>query len=374
MLVGADFSELECQKIKIKNNDKALENQYAELLKAADEILPLPADSVVQGDLPPTGDIHDFYMLGRYSWPNPETPDGMPYKRVDCKVNPDSVGPRYDLARMYEMIRRVNLLTRAGFYSQDEKYSAKAAEFLRVWFIDSKTKMNPNFNCASSLPGVVDGMPAGIIYGDRFPELIDHIKLLALSKSWKSADDTVMKQWFKDYVKWLLESEFGKKEGQSKNNHGTWYAVQIASASIYTGEIEYAKSMLKRGQMLIDSQTAKNGSFPIEVKREWGFSYSIYNLRALVALALCAQKLDEDLWNFKTTDGRGLSLAFEYLSPYLSYEKKWEGGSERPDEDSYKLALPMMIKAAKKYDAPEIKKAVLKLQQNYPNELMLSWF
>src|ERR1051325_3257264 len=38
--------------------------------------------------LPPSGDEHDYMSLGRYFWPDPTKPDGLPYIRKDGFVNP----------------------------------------------------------------------------------------------------------------------------------------------------------------------------------------------------------------------------------------------------------------------------------------------
>ena len=38
----------------------------------------------------PSGDKHDFYSLGTYWWPNPNTTTGLPYIRRDGIVNPET--------------------------------------------------------------------------------------------------------------------------------------------------------------------------------------------------------------------------------------------------------------------------------------------
>ena len=47
---------------------------------------------------------------------------------------------RNPLGRMYAAI---NTLSLAFFYSDDEKYAAKAVHIIRSWFLDDATRMNP---------------------------------------------------------------------------------------------------------------------------------------------------------------------------------------------------------------------------------------
>lgn len=37
-----------------------------------------------------TGGPHDYYSNGDYWWPNPDTPDGLPYIQRDGQTNPDN--------------------------------------------------------------------------------------------------------------------------------------------------------------------------------------------------------------------------------------------------------------------------------------------
>jgi hypothetical protein len=372
-LVGYDFEGLRQTRKKIRKGVDDELKAYHDLIKEADGYLPLDAEKVTDGDLPPTGDKHDFYAIGKYSWPNPETPDGMPWIRVDCNINPEANGPRFDLDRYNRTVDRIKRLSLAWFYSQDEKYAAKAAQLLRVWFIDEETRMNPNYECASALPGVYNGMAIGIIFGVTLVEMADHVKLLTLSESWSEEDNNALKKWFSGYVDWLLTSEFGIKEKKAHNNHGTWYSAQIAAYSLYTGEMEHVRNMVEFGKQQIDEQIVPDGSMPHELKRDWAYSYSVYGLRAFTALALCGDHVGVDLWHYQTDDGRGLHQAYDFLVPYLSGKKEWIWGIVREDEKTDLAALPMMKWAAKKYPSPEYGRVVEYLHSRYKRNLRYDW-
>jgi len=297
----------------------------------------------------------------------------MPYIRVDCNINPEANGFRYDLARYNNTVERVKTLSLAWFYSHDEKYAKKASELLRVWFIDDATKMNPHFEFASALPGVYNGMAIGVIFGVTLVEMVDCVKLLTLSESWTDTDNNALKDWFSVYVKWLLESEFGLIEKAAKNNHGTWYSAQIAVYSLYTGNMENVRDMIEFAKRQIDEQISTDGSLPNELHRDWAFSYSVFGLRAFTVLALCANHTGEDLWNYKTEDGRSLQTAYTFLVPYLLEKKQWQWGIAREGEQTNYMALPMMHHASKKYNSQEINQVVEYLTSKFSLNLRRSW-
>lgn len=372
-VVGFDFEAMLKTKASIAKGDADAKAAYGKLLQEADECLALPLEKVTDGDVPPSGNKQDFFTIGKYSWPNPDTPDGMPWIRRDCDINPESFGPHYDLGRYNNTVDRVKLLSLAWFYSGEERYAAKAAQLLRVWFIDKDTRMNPHFQYASAQPGVVDGMPIGIIFGVTLIEMVDNVKLLTLSKSWTGQDDNALKAWFAGYVNWLRTSEYGIKESKGANNHGTWYAAQVAAYSLYTGNMEPVKEMAELGKKQIAQQVSADGSLPGELRRDWAFSYSVYGLRAFTTLALCADKAGEDLWNYKTPEGTSLRRAYDFLVPFLTEQKKWEWGVVRENEQTARISAPMMRWAARKYNSAEIGKAVEHLDSIYKKSLKTDW-
>ncbi|MDR1674921.1 MAG: alginate lyase family protein [Tannerella sp.] len=357
-LVTLDYEDLVAKRKLVRSGKSGYQTTYEKFISEAQKYLAAVPEKVTDGVLPPSGDSHDFVAIGKYSWPNPDTPDSLPWIRIDCKINPDAYGEKYDLERYDRTMANIKTLSLAWFYTGDERYAAKAAEMLRVWFINGDTRMNPHFEYASYLPGVYDGMAIGIIFGSTLVELIDHIRLLSLSDSWTEADDQGMKKWFSGYTKWLLESDFGKKEGRAKNNHGTWYAAQVAAAALYTGELQYAQNMAELARKQIEEQIDPDGGLPAELKRDWAYHYSIYGMQGFTAIALCAEQVGVDLWNYKTSDGRGLQLAFRFLQPYLADEKPWTAGEIREGSKPNVSALSIMRRAAKKYPSESFGKTV----------------
>jgi hypothetical protein len=365
-LICFSFKDINSIKEEIKSGKDDLKPAFNKLIHEADLILKVTPATVIDGDNPPSGNKHDFFAIGKLAFPNPNTPDGLPYIRRDGVLNPEADGDKYDLKRYNTTVSSVKTLTLAWYYSGNRKYADKAAELLRVWFINSETRMNPHFDYASALPGVYNGMPIGIIFGVTLIEMVDYVKLLTLSDSWTNADNEALKKWFSDLTTWLLESKFGKEEGLAKNNHGSWYASQVAAYSIYTGNIETARSMVNLGRKQIDEQIARDGSLPKELVRQRSYHYSIYGMQAFTTLALCAQNIREDLWHYKTSDGRGLELAFGFLIPYFLDEKPWAWTNIENDSPVNINALSIIRWASRTYQSSDISKAAKYLNSRSP--------
>ena len=329
---------------------------YKNLLAVADKILAKTPAKVTDGDMPPTGDRHDFYTIGKFSWPNPNTPDGMPYIRGDGKYNQEAFGDRYDLTRFQQTVNDINMLTLAWFYSQNEKYAAKASELLKIWFVDPATRMNPNMNCASALPGVYNGMAAGIIFTVFLIEMTDHVQMLRLSQSWDKASDEALKTWFNAYKDWLRTSTFGIEEKAAKNNHGTWYAAQVLAYSLLTGKQDSTATAFEQAKQKVQIQITPGGELPLEMKRVEGFHYFIYGLKAFNVLANGFEQYGYNLWSYKTPDGKSIELPYRFILPYVTGEKSWTtGGVQKvhPGE-----LIRMIKQADARYQLADSKKAI----------------
>ena len=367
-LIYFDYTDLVDLKKSVKAGDKELLPAYEKLISHAKQLLSVTPEKVTDGDVPPSGDIHDFFAIGKLAFPNPKTADGMPYVRRDGVTNPEADGARYDLSRYNQTLSRINDLSLAWFFSGDERYAKKAAELIRVWFIAPETRMNPNLNNASALPGVYAGMPIGIIFSVALIKTVDHVKLLESSKSWGASDDQSLKKWFRDYTTWLLESDLGVKEAKGTNNHGSWYAAQVAAFSLYSGDPDRARPMMALVKKQIDQQITPVGSMPRELSRQRSLHYSVYGLQAFTMVARCGDYLGENIWTYKTADGRGLELAFHFLSPYLLKEKEWTWTDIEKGNPPASGALEVFSWASKKYDVSEFKKTSKSLYEITKND------
>src|SRR5438046_6121980 len=126
----------------------------AAAMHAADQAMKEGPCSVMQKDMPPpTGDKHDYMSLAPYFWPDPKSPNGLPYIRRDGERNPE-ISKITDHHSLDDLENSVETLALAYYFKGDEAYAAKAVQLLRAFFLESATRMNPNLEYAQFIPGV----------------------------------------------------------------------------------------------------------------------------------------------------------------------------------------------------------------------------
>lgn len=341
MVFVLDPKALASGKASIKAGDEIALASYKVLIKDADAALQFGPVSVMdKKHMPPSGDKHDYMSLAPYHWPDPSKADGMPYIRKDGQTNPE-VREYKDKEYMPKLCEYVYTLALAWYFSDNQVYAGHAAKLVRVWFIDSATRMNPNLNYAQAIKGVNTGRGAGMIDSRHFVKLIDALGLLQGSKYWKESDQQAMQKWFSDFLQWAQTSKNGKDEMNAGNNHGAWYDAQRLSMALYTGNNELAKKVVASAQQRLDSQMDDSGSFPREMERTISLHYTSFVMEAFFNIALMANDAGMDFWNYTSPSGKSLKKAFDALRPYLVKEKEWEGQQIKPYdyEEGYFLLL-----------------------------------
>src|SRR6478609_11143396 len=152
-----DANRIAQQKVKWKQGDTATTSLVNYLLKEADKMLAMKPGSVMDKSFaPPSGNKHDYMSLAPYFWPDLTKPDSLPYIRKDGQRNP-MIDKITDKKNLVDIGRVSHMLALAYAFTSDEKYAQKAAAFLKTWFIDPATKMNPNLTYAQAVLGVNDG-------------------------------------------------------------------------------------------------------------------------------------------------------------------------------------------------------------------------
>ncbi len=331
-----------------------------QLLQLADAALVRAPTSVIDKPAPaPSGDRHDFFAIGAYSWPNPETADGLPYVRRDGVHNPEAyTSERYDKGRFQTFVNDVCLLSTAFFYSGNQAYAAKAKEILRRWFGNPSTRMNPSFRYAAAHPGISDGKHSGIIEGVILIEMLDHLVLLERQRVLDQDEIRIIQNWFRELSDWLVTSEFGRREFLTSNNHGSYYLAQVMTFSSYAQLHERAHASVRFAKRQIHHQFSADGSLPAELARSNSFFYSIYGLRAFVILARASEQYGVDLWSYRRPKETAavMAQAFRFMLPYLSGHREWSG--KRLDSGHTPHALQMCRIAGRAYRAKSFDDAV----------------
>src|SRR5262249_44651252 len=211
------------------------------------------------------GGKHDYFSEGDYWWPDPQNPQG-PYIRRDGRSNPENfTGHRHALMRLSI---QVPALVAAWLLTRDKRYAAHALKHLRAWFLDASTLMNPNLQYAQAVKGRDRGRSIGIIDTIHLVEVARALSVLEGSKTIANSDGDSVKGWFTQYLAWLTTSAHGQEERDARNNHGTCWVMQAAEFACLTGNhevSEYCRDRFKA--VLVPSQIAADGSFPLELQR-----------------------------------------------------------------------------------------------------------
>lgn len=267
-------------------------------------------------------DLHEYYSEAPYYWPNPDNPTG-PYLRKDGQANPARiVANQTALSAMSEAVFSLGV---ASFLLDEPAYGKRAAVLIRTWFLNPRTRMNPDIDYAQSIPGVNNGRGAGMVDGRYFVRAIQGMEFLEQTGNWDPKDEAAVHKWFEDYLRWLLTSRNATDEQMSGNNHASWWAAQVAAVSSFVGDSkaqQMAFTFYK--DRLLPRQILPNGSAPREELGTRSLRLSSFNLEAFATICRIAQvRGGGDLWNYRARSGASIAAALDYLSPYLVDPKKW---------------------------------------------------
>jgi hypothetical protein len=335
-----DGAVLAANKNLVTSGNERLKPAYKQLLKDADKALEFGPVSVMEKtQVPPSGNKHDFMSLAPYHWPDPTKPDGLPYIRKDGETNPE-VNEYKDKDYLPRLCESVHVLALAYYFSGNQAYANHAATLLRVWFLDTATRMNPNLNFAQAMKGHNTGRGSGLIDTRHFIKAIDAVCLLKDAPAWKPADQKGMQQWMAEFLNWMQTSKNGTDEMNAKNNHGVWYDAQRLSMALFTGNSQVAAQVVANVEKRIDSQMDDQGFFPAELARTMSLHYSVFVMEPLCTLAQMATHAKANLWNYKSPSGKSLQKGFDALQPYITRQKPWTGQQIR--EYDYKNVIPLL--------------------------------
>ena len=297
---------------------------YQALKNAAEHDLALKPLSVMDKSYTPSsGSKHDYVSLARYAWPDESKPNGLPYVMRDGESNPEL--DKFDRNHLSTMANAVYRLSLAYYFSGEEKYAKKATELIRVWFLDKKTKMNPNLRYAQHIPGIADGRCYGVIDAYSFVDMLDGVQLLEKSKSFTSQDSKQLKKWFSQLLSWLQNHPQALEESRQKNNHAIAYDTQVAAYALYTGNQKLFQKILTQFPVKrIQTQIELDGKQPFELRRTLAFGYSQYNLSHIIDLMLMVKHQGLDFHQYGEIDGHSFFKAMDFLAPYMGKSvKEW---------------------------------------------------
>jgi hypothetical protein len=194
--------------------------------------------------------------------------------------------------------------------------------------------------------------------------MVESVPPLEKSPAWSPAEKKELRRWFRQFLDWITKDKMGRQEGETENNHATWYDVQVVAIALYVDDKKLAKSVLEQSKKKrVARMIEPDGSQPQEASRTLSLGYTLFSLRAFFKLASLGEAAGVDLWNYQTKDGRGIRKALEYILPYFEEKNAWPGAQIKPlSRDDYNSALTLMRQGAKIYKDARLERDAEKVQ------------
>lgn len=347
------YNETHIQQVRerIKAKDAYFLKNYEAVLKAGNAALDFEVDPVTnKTQIPPSKDMHDYLTYAPYRWPDPSKSDGLPWIAIDGIINPVSRGADTDYMRKNAFFDAIGNLAWTYYFSEDKRYAEKAIELIKVWYLDAETRVNPNINFGQGVPGIADGRKAGVHEWKPQADVITALQMFEAKGILPAEIKNGMVDWLSEYLHWLTTDTMAISAGFTRQNHANYYNHQVVGLMMYVGRNMEAKAIVEDAkQSRIADQIMPDGTQPREMGRTKSVSYTSGNLWLMTELVLLGRKLEVDLWDYETEDGRSMKKAYDYLVPFVLGTEVWpkkqitEGGAEKAIEDKM---LPLFSKAS----------------------------
>ena len=242
------------------------------------------------------------------------------------------------------MANAVAALAAAWRLTGEERYAAKAAELLRVFFLDATTRMNPHLLYTQAIPGRVSGRGIGII--DTLHLIEVPVAILALENSAAMTPPTMdgLRRWFADYIGWMTTHPYGLDEMDEPNNHSVAYFLQVAAFARLTGDTGWIEESRRRlREVMLPAQMAPDGSFPLELGRTKPYAYSLFQVENLCALAWLISTPGENAWQWQLAEGRSIARAVDFVVPYIRDKSAWPYAKDVEHWEDWPVQMSMLL-------------------------------
>ncbi len=258
-----------------------------------------------QKSIAPSGDPKDFICSPRYSKLPGATDDIQSLAKASYTQ---------DVAGLDRFLRHSSILAYGGHALGQARFSHRAVEFLKVWMVNDKTRMNPHLKYAQ-YSGKDDGPePPGIVVARDLWLLPQTIDLLRASGVLEAADDVKVQWWCKQMVRGLSKSEQFQSALSYRNNISTWAAAIVASLSLHTGELASSMILFRRAMVKFAEQVGHLNVQYFEMGRARPLHYCLFNLAGWCVLASIFKRVGIDILKYQGRDGENLQGAIRLLS------------------------------------------------------------
>src|SRR5690606_12607407 len=124
----------------------------------------------------------------------------------------------------------------------------------------------------------------------------------------------LIKDWFGELLRWLLESKQGERARKATNNIGFWYDLQCMVFAQFCGRSELATEIAYANVLpRLRQQTANDGAMPRELERAAPMDYVAFTLVAMALISRTGEEIGLRLWDRQEGDGRSFQVAHDWL-------------------------------------------------------------
>jgi hypothetical protein len=268
----------------------------------------------------PSGDRRDYWHPAPHWWPDPDSPDGLPYIQREGQRRPgtglyEPGSEEFDRSNLQRVLEGATICALAWRVTGGQPYAGHGAALIRRWFIDPEARMNPHLRFAQARMGRDDdeGNRSGIVEMRDICLLLDAARLLERAGTLADADRGPFRDWLRAYLDWLHGSRHGAEQCRSGNNHGTYFDLQTAAIGAYLGDTAALTATFRRARVRINTQFDPDGSQPEELRRLCSLHYCCFNLQGWINLATIAGHCGEDLWHHRSATGSSLARGLGWL-------------------------------------------------------------
>jgi hypothetical protein len=263
------------------------------LLNRANQVLEQPFLRITDKPEPaPGGNKQDYLSFSPYFWLNEEinplTPTDEEPEYRDSRSNP-FLQRFSDKPRFAQICSRIHILGLAFQVTNDKRYAQYASKQLNIWFCAEKTRMNPHFHFAQTMPWSGKKYGHGIIDARWLILLIDGVMMLRSSPLINSELLSKLAKWLHDFGLWIVSSDSGNNEIARMNNRGTWVDVLLCYICLVIDDESLPRFILATiFNDRVKEQITLSGEQPMELRRYNSVSYSLYNIYPILYLKTIA--------------------------------------------------------------------------------------
>lgn len=286
------------------------------LIKRQEHLVNAPLQTIVKNKKLIATDSHLYESLSIYTWPDPNTKDGLPYITRDGFINNDH------LKNDKENLRYVSFITyHLGILymlTEDQKYYEALKNQLFTFFINEETKILPDFSYGQAHLGLTTGCSGGIIdIAISFGYSLSILHALNQANMLEEELVSGMTDWLSQKLTWLEEHPYGEDMRSKPNNHSMVYDYYTLMIGLFINNEAPVKRATNRLPQAILSQIMPDGSMPLELKRQKSRSYTSMNSKLIFEVyKLSGTKLPAEA-------EQRLKKAIEFYLPYAQGSEIW---------------------------------------------------